>query len=185
VTGSELKIMDLVTAEELGPGGIGELWFRGPNVMRGYLHRAEATAATVTGDGWCRTGDIATIDQDGFLHIIDRLKELIKYKGFHVAPTELEGVLLSHPGIADAAVVASPDPEAARSPRPISSRRATPIRWRWPRRSSATWPSAWRPPYKRVRRYQFIEAISRTPSGKVIRRALIERERRAAGIAVT
>jgi acyl-CoA synthetase (AMP-forming)/AMP-acid ligase II len=179
VAGSQVKLVDVASGEELGPGGTGELWFRGPNVMRGYLNRPEATAATVTGDGWCRTGDIARIDQDGFLHIVDRLKELIKYKGFHVAPAELEAVLLSHPGIADAAIVASPDPEAGEVPKAFLVAKA------------ATDPQALAnevlaymatrvAPYKRVRRYEFIDAIPRTPSGKIIRRALIERERRAA-----
>src|SRR3954451_18183637 len=85
--------------------------------MKGYLHNAGATAATLTDDGWCRTGDIATVDADGFVRIVDRLKELVKYKGWQIAPAELEAVLCSHPFVADAAVVASPDPEAGEVPK--------------------------------------------------------------------
>jgi acyl-CoA synthetase (AMP-forming)/AMP-acid ligase II len=170
VAGSELNIVDLVTAEELGPGGTGELWFREPNVMRGYLNRPEATAATVTGDGWCRTGDIATIDQDGCLHIVDRLKELIKYKAFHVAPAELEAVLLSPPGIADAAVAASPDPQAGEVPKDflVAKGGTDPEALA---KEVLAYMAARVAPYKRVRRHEFTEAIPRTPSGENIRRA--------------
>jgi acyl-CoA synthetase (AMP-forming)/AMP-acid ligase II len=183
VAGGEVKLVHVVTGEELGPGGTGELWFRGPNVMRGYLNRAQATAQTVTDDGWCRTGDIATIDEDGFLRIVDRLKELIKYKGFHVAPAELEAVLLSHPGVADAAVVASPDAEAGEVPKAflVAKHEAD-------REALATEVLAYMAervaPYKRVRRYEFVDAIPRTPSGKIVRRTLIERERGAAAVGV-
>jgi acyl-CoA synthetase (AMP-forming)/AMP-acid ligase II len=119
VAGAELRIVDPASGAELGAGEPGELWFRGPNVMKGYLHNPEATAATISDDGWCRTGDIGQVDADGFVQIVDRLKELIKYKGYHVAPAELEAVLISHPLIADAAVVASPDEEAGEVPKAI------------------------------------------------------------------
>jgi acyl-CoA synthetase (AMP-forming)/AMP-acid ligase II len=184
VAGGELKLVDPLTGAELEVGGAGELWFRGPNVMRGYLNRPEATAATVTADGWCRTGDVGRIDGEGLLYIVDRLKELIKYKGFHVAPAELEAVLVSHPLIADAAVVASPDPEAGEVPKAFLVLKGD----RDPEAVAAevlSYLAERVAPYKRVRRYEFVESIPRTPSGKIVRRTLIERERGAAGVAAT
>jgi acyl-CoA synthetase (AMP-forming)/AMP-acid ligase II len=181
VAGAELRIVDPASGAELGAGEVGELWFRGPNVMKGYLHNPAATAATISDDGWCRTGDIGQVDRDGFVQIVDRLKELIKYKAYHVAPAELEAVLSSHPLIADAAVVASPDEEAGEVPKAFLVLRD----------QQTTDPEAVAKqvlayvaeqvaPYKRVRRYAFVEAIPRTPSGKIVRRGLIERERSAA-----
>jgi acyl-CoA synthetase (AMP-forming)/AMP-acid ligase II len=94
----------------------GELWIRGPQVMRGYLGRERATAATVDEEGWLHTGDLVRFDDDGNLFIVDRLKELIKYKGFQVAPAELEALLLTHPDVRDVAVVRGEDPEAGEIP---------------------------------------------------------------------
>ncbi len=178
VTGAELKIVDPATGGELRAGERGELWFRGPNVMKGYLHNAQATAATLTADGWCRTGDVAYVDDDGFLWIVDRLKELIKYKGYHVAPAELEAVLISHPLVADAAVVASPDEEAGEVPKAFLVLKDVPDPQAVVEQVLAH--AAERvAPYKRVRRYEIVDAVPRTPSGKIVRRGLIERERAA------
>jgi acyl-CoA synthetase (AMP-forming)/AMP-acid ligase II len=147
--------------------------------MKGYLHNAQATAATLTDEGWCRTGDVAQVDEDGFVSIVDRLKELIKFKGYHVAPAELEAVLISHPLVTDAAVVASPDEEAgevpkaflvvkdAEDPEAVAEQVMAYVAERVA-------------PYKRVRRYEIVETVPRTPSGKIVRRGLIERERSAA-----
>ena len=181
VAGAEMKVVDPAGGRELGLGERGELWFRGPNVMKGYLHNAEATAATLTHDGWCRTGDVAQIDADGFLSIVDRLKELIKYKGYHVAPAELEAVLLSHPLIADAAVVASPDEDAGEVPKAFlvlkdaSDPEAT-------AQEVMAYVAERVAPYKRVRRHEIVDAVPRTPSGKIVRRGLIERERSAPAV---
>jgi acyl-CoA synthetase (AMP-forming)/AMP-acid ligase II len=98
------------------PGEEGELWVRGPQVMKGYLNNPDATAETLTEDGWLRTGDLAIIDADGFMFIRDRLKELIKYKGFQVAPAEVEAALIAHEGVVDAAVIGKPDEEAGEAP---------------------------------------------------------------------
>lgn len=117
VANTEVRIVDPETGEDLSFGEPGELWVRGPQVMKGYLNNPEATSATIDADGWLRTGDIATIDDDGFVAIVDRLKELIKVKGFQVAPAELEALLLTHPAIVDAAVVGVPDEEAGEVPR--------------------------------------------------------------------
>ncbi len=94
---------------------------RGPQVMKGYLNRPDATAGAVDADGWLRTGDIGYVDEDGDFYIVDRLKEMIKYKAYQVAPAELEAVLLAHPAVADAAVTPSPDEEAGEVPKASSS----------------------------------------------------------------
>jgi acyl-CoA synthetase (AMP-forming)/AMP-acid ligase II len=100
----DMKITDVESGEELGAGEEGELWCRGPNVMKGYINNPTATAETIV-DGWLRTGDVGIVDEDGYLTITDRLKELIKYKGYQVPPATLEALLLTHPAVADAAVI--------------------------------------------------------------------------------
>jgi len=178
VAGSELRVVDPATGEDVDGGEPGELWYRGPNVMKGYLHNPGATAATLTEDGWCRTGDIARVDEQGFVRIVDRLKELIKYKAYQVAPAEIEAVLLSHPLVADAVVVASPDEEAGEVPKAFLVLKdgvepegtVTEVLAHVAERVA---------PYKRIRRYELIDAVPRTPSGKIIRRGLLERERAA------
>lgn len=117
IPNTECRIVDPETGDDQDVGGVGELWVRGPQVMKGYLNNVEATDITIDGEGWLKTGDIATIDADGHVTIVDRLKELIKYKGFQVAPAELEALLLTHPAIADAAVIGIPDQEAGETPR--------------------------------------------------------------------
>jgi acyl-CoA synthetase (AMP-forming)/AMP-acid ligase II len=181
VAGAEIRITDPASGTERDAGQPGELWFRGPNVMKGYLHNAEATAATVGPGGWCRTGDVAQVDTDGFVRIVDRVKELIKYKGYQVAPAELEAVLISHPLVADAAVVASPDEEAGEVPKAflvLKDNQAT------DREGAAqeimAYVTGQVAHYKRVRRYEFVESIPRTSSGKIVRRELAERERASA-----
>ena len=114
VPGTETRIVDPETGEDADRG---ELWVRGPQVMQGYLNNDEATAETITEDGWLRTGDIAESDGDGFLTIVDRLKELIKYKGYQVPPAELEAILIAHPAVADCAVIGVPDEEAGEIPK--------------------------------------------------------------------
>jgi acyl-CoA synthetase (AMP-forming)/AMP-acid ligase II len=181
VAGAEMRIVDPASGAELGTGELGELWFRGPNVMKGYLHDAEATASTLGDDGWCRTGDVGRVDTEGFVEIVDRLKELIKYKGYQVAPAELEAVLISHPLITDAAVVASPDEDAGEVPKAflVVKEGTDPER---AAKEVMAYLAERVAPYKRVRRYEFIEAIPRTPSGKIVRRGLIARERLGAPV---
>ena len=100
--------MDVESGESLPPNRVGELWIRGPSVMQGYLRREEATAAALVADDsgrrWLRTGDLCYVDSHGLVHVVDRIKELIKYKAYQVAPAELEDVLAAHPDIHDAAV---------------------------------------------------------------------------------
>ncbi|KAG6753191.1 hypothetical protein POTOM_043238 [Populus tomentosa] len=112
----EAKIVDPLTGEAVGPGKRGELWLRGPSIMKGYVGDEKATAETLDSEGWLKTGDLCFFDSEGFLYIVDRLKELIKYKAYQVPPVELEQLLLSNPEIADAAVIPYPDEEAGQIP---------------------------------------------------------------------
>lgn len=169
---TECKIIDPASGEELGTHQQGELWLRGPQIMKGYLNRPDATAATIDGEGWLRTGDIGYADEDGHFYIVDRLKEMIKYKAMQVAPAELEAILLSHPDVADAAVIPSPDEEAGEVPKAFVVRRrdVTPD-------ALMAYVAERVAPHKKIRRLEFIEAVPKTASGKILRRVLIERER--------
>ena len=117
VAGSECKVVDITTGEELGPQSDGEILIRGPQVMKGYLNNPAATTQILDDDGWLHTGDIGHADADGDFYVVDRLKELIKYKGYQVPPAELEAILLTHPAVADAAVIANPDEDAGEVPK--------------------------------------------------------------------
>jgi len=162
---------------ELGPKQEGEIWVRGPQVMKGYFHQVEATAQTVDAQGWLHTGDIGYVDEDGYLYVVDRLKELIKYKGLQVAPAELEGLLLSHPAVADAAVIGSPDEEAGEVPKAfvVLKGQATP-------EEIMAFVAERVAPHKKVRRVEVVGEIPKALSGKILRRVLIERERAQARV---
>lgn len=166
------KIVDLDTGAELGPDQKGEICVRGPQVMKGYLNRPEATANTVDAEGWLRTGDIGYADEEGHFFIVDRLKELIKYKGFQVAPAELEAILLSHPAIRDAAVIPSPDEEAGEVPKAfIVLKTETDID------ELLDYVAERVAPHKKIRKVEIVDQIPKTASGKILRRVLKERER--------
>jgi acyl-CoA synthetase (AMP-forming)/AMP-acid ligase II len=166
------KIVDLETGVELGPCREGELWIQGPQVMKGYLNRPEATAHTIDQEGWLHTGDIGYADEEGHFFIVDRAKELIKYKGFQVAPAELEAVLLSHPMIADAAVIPLPDEEAGEVPKAFVVLKGEAVA-----EEIKEFVSERVAPYKKIRELEFIEQIPKSPSGKILRRVLVQRER--------
>jgi acyl-CoA synthetase (AMP-forming)/AMP-acid ligase II len=121
VPNTECRILDVSTGEEVVAGEPGELCIRGPQVMKGYLNNPQATALTIDRDGWLHTGDVALLEEDGALRIVDRIKELIKYKGYPIAPAELEAVLLTHPAIVDAAVIPLPDELAGEIPIDMNS----------------------------------------------------------------
>jgi acyl-CoA synthetase (AMP-forming)/AMP-acid ligase II len=140
--------------------------------MKGYLNKPEATAACLTADGWFKTGDVAVADDEGWYRIVDRVKELIKYKGLQVAPAELEAHLLGHPAIADAAVIPVPDAEAGEVPKAFVVARV-PISAEEVMQYIADRVS----PYKKVRQVEFVDTIPKSPSGKILRRLLVERER--------
>ena len=117
VASLECRIVDVGSGADVNPGERGELWMRGPNIMKGYLNNDDATRAMLDEDGWLRTGDVATVDADGYFTIVDRLKELIKYKGFQVAPAELEALIITHPQVTDVAVIPVADEEAGEVPK--------------------------------------------------------------------
>lgn len=171
---TEGKIVDPTSGAELEAGKQGEVWIRGPQVMKGYLNRPEATAEILDDDGWLHTGDLGYADADGNFTIVDRLKELIKYKGFQVAPAELEALLLSHPAVADVAVVPSRDEDAGEVPKAfvVLSQEATPAELMAHVAERVA-------PYKKVRRLEFVDQIPKSATGKILRRVLVEQERGA------
>ncbi|MGH9102185.1 MAG: AMP-binding protein [Acidimicrobiales bacterium] len=174
IPNTEARVVDIETGDDLGPGGDGEIWVRGPQVMSGYLGGGGEAAGTVDAEGWFRTGDVGHLDDDGYVYVVDRAKELIKYKGFQVAPAELEAILLSHPSVADAAVVPSPDDEAGEVPKAFVVAAEG-----FDERSVLDFVASQVAPHKRVRKIELVEQIPKSPSGKVLRRDLIARERAA------
>ncbi|MFJ2392734.1 4-coumarate--CoA ligase family protein [Streptomyces sp. NPDC087843] len=171
IAGTEMRIVSLDDPDqELGVGEAGEIVIRGPQVMKGYLGRPDATAEMIEPDGWLHTGDVGYVDADGWLFVVDRVKELIKYKGFQVAPAELEALLLTHPGIADAAVVGVYNEDNNEVPH------AHVVRQRFATELSAgevmMYVAERVAPYKRVRGVTFVEEVPRAASGKILRREL-------------
>lgn len=172
---TEMRIVDPATLQDVAEGtdvtdgADGELWIRGPQVMRGYLKNPAATELTLDSQGWLHTGDIGHVDADGHVFVVDRLKELIKYKGFQVAPAELEAVLLTHPDVADAAVVGTPDPDAGEVPsafvvvRPGASVDQENIK---------SFVAGQVASFKQIRHVTFVESIPKSASGKILRRLL-------------
>ena len=172
LSNTEGRIVDPVSGEDVPAGEPGELWARGPQVMPGYLGNDDATAATLVEGGWLRTGDIATADADGWITITDRLKELIKVRGYQVAPAELEALLLTHPSVTDSCVIPIPDEEAGERPKAFVVLRdpVTPDAIiAWMRERSA--------PHKRLAAVEVLDEIPKSASGKILRRVLVERER--------
>lgn len=166
------RIIDVVSQQDLGIDCDGEIWVKGPQLMKGYLNNPEETSKLIDKDGWLHTGDVGKVDKDGYLAVSDRIKELIKYKGFQVAPAELEGILLQHPAVADAAVIPSPNAESGEIPLAVVVRKAAVteselIDFVAERVTS----------YKRVRAVEFADEIPKTPSGKILRRILVEKHR--------
>lgn len=179
----ECRIVDPATGAEIdlpvaGTSAPGELWCKGPNVMIGYLGDPQATAEVLDGDGFLHTGDVATVTAEGYLTIVDRVKELIKYKGYQVPPAELEAVLLSHPGIADAAVIGVQDVTGEEVPKafvvlqPGFDVTAHDVMMFVADRVA---------PHKKIRQVAFLEAIPKSAAGKILRKDLREAERAGAG----
>ncbi|MGW0731369.1 4-coumarate--CoA ligase family protein [Streptomyces sp. NPDC002851] len=173
IPGTEMRLVSLDDpGRDAAPGERGEIAIRGPQVMKGYLGRPDATAEMIDADGWLYTGDIGQVDDEGWLFVVDRVKELIKYKGYQVAPAELEALLLTHDGIADAAVIGvyEPDgteiPKAYVVPQPGSSLKADEVMAYVAERVA---------PYKKIRRVEFIATVPRAASGKILRRQLRDR----------
>jgi acyl-CoA synthetase (AMP-forming)/AMP-acid ligase II len=169
VPNTEARLVDPETGEDAADGEEGEIWVRGPQVMRGYLNNEEATAEALVGDDWLRTGDIGRIDAEGFLFIVDRLKELIKYKGHQVPPAELEAVLVSHPKVKDAGVIGVPMEDGGESPKAfvVTDDGVDP-------EELIAYVAERVAPYKRIRDIEFVDEIPKSASGKILRRVLRE-----------
>ncbi|XXG89094.1 hypothetical protein AAC387_Pa12g1179 [Persea americana] len=167
----EAKIVEPDTGITLSPGKPGELWIRGPLIMKGYIGDEAATALTINSGGWLKTGDLCYIDDDGFLFVVDRLKELIKYKGYQVPPAELEHLLLSHPEIIDAAVIPYPEEEAGQVPMAFVVRQPQST---LSEAEVIDFVAKQVAPYKKIRRVSFPISIPRNPSGKILRKDLIK-----------
>lgn len=172
IGGAEARIVSPETGVDVRGGEPGEVWIRAPFVMRGYFENAAATAQTIDAEGWLHTGDIARVDADGDFWIVDRVKELIKYKAFQIAPAELEAVVLRHPSVADCAVYPQADEEAGEIPKAAVVIRAG---------STLTevdlieFVAQHVNPQKRLRAVQFVDAIPKSASGKILRRLLVQR----------
>jgi acyl-CoA synthetase (AMP-forming)/AMP-acid ligase II len=168
------KIVSLDTGQELAAGEVGELVVRGPQVMKGYWKRPEETKECLSEDGWLLTGDIGWLDEDGYLYLLERKKEMIKYKGYQVAPAELEAVLHEHPAVLDAAVIPKPHLEGGEIPKAFVVLRegyqASP-------EELMAFVAEKVAPYKKIRELEYVTEIPKTASGKILRRELIERER--------
>jgi acyl-CoA synthetase (AMP-forming)/AMP-acid ligase II len=170
IPNTECRLINPETGEDAAPGDRGELWIRGPQVMKGYLNNPQATASTVDTEGWLHTGDVAIVDDQGRYTVVDRVKELIKYKGYQVAPAELEAVLIGHPEIADAAVIGVPDKESGeelpkafvvRSPGSELTEEAV-----------MEYMAGKVAPHKKIRFVEFIDAVPKSSAGKILRKDL-------------
>jgi acyl-CoA synthetase (AMP-forming)/AMP-acid ligase II len=173
VSNAACKLIDTETGAEINPPAeglseTGELLFKGPNVMAGYLNNEKATRETIDDDGWLHTGDLARVDANGCVYIVDRLKELIKYKGYQVPPAELEAVLLSHPAIADAAVIGVNDAEGEEVPKAFVVKQSEDLS----EDEVIEFVAGQVAPYKKVRQVEFIGAIPKSASGKILRKDL-------------
>ncbi|MHC5262933.1 4-coumarate--CoA ligase family protein [Streptomyces sp. UC4497] len=171
IASTEMRIVSLDDpAKDVAPGEPGEVLIRGPQVMKGYLGRPDATADMIDAEGWLHTGDVGRVDADGWLFVVDRVKELIKYKGFQVAPADLEAVLLAHEGIADAAVIGVLDDDGNEVPKAFVVRTDPALG----ADAVMAYVAERVAPYKKIRRVAFIDGVPRAASGKILRRELRE-----------
>ncbi|HEY3925785.1 MAG TPA: AMP-binding protein [Acidothermaceae bacterium] len=166
--GTQARVVDPVTLRDATESG--ELWIRGPQVMRGYLDNPVATDDAIVDGGWLRTGDAVRIDESGTVWVVDRLKEIIKYKGYQIAPAELEAVLREHPLVVDVAVIGVADTVAGEIPKAFVVRNDIDLT----DAALIAWCAERVAPYKRPRAVEFVESIPRSTSGKVLRRILRE-----------
>ncbi|MFE2498912.1 4-coumarate--CoA ligase family protein [Streptomyces scopuliridis] len=174
---TEMRVVALDDPEkDLDPGAEGEILMRGPQVMKGYLGRPDATAELIDGAGWVHTGDVGRVDAEGWLFVVDRVKELIKYKGFQVAPAELEALLLTHERIADAAVIGVQDEDGNEVPKAYIVRQSGADVLT--EEDVMAFVAERVAPYKKVRRVAFVGGVPRAASGKILRRELRDREAR-------
>jgi acyl-CoA synthetase (AMP-forming)/AMP-acid ligase II len=173
--GMEVQVADVESGEPLAQGLPGEICMRGPNRMVGYWNNADATAATIDADGWLHSGDIGYVDEDGYWYVVDRVKELIKYNAYQVAPAELEAVLVTHPMVADCAVIPAPDAEAGEVPKAFVVTKGEVTA-----EEIMDFVAARVAPFKKIRQVEFIDQIPKSASGKILRRILAQKDRAGA-----
>jgi len=185
VPGCEARIVDVHSGKDLPAGREyeGELWMKGPNVMQGYLGKPAATAATITPDGWLKTGDLVSADEHGRFFVVDRLKELIKCKGFQVAPAELEGLLLEQPTIADCAVIPLPHERHGEVPKAFVVRADTPEGAALTEEDVKAALAPHVAEYKHLHAVEFVDIIPKSAAGKILRRVLRTQEAEKAAAA--
>jgi acyl-CoA synthetase (AMP-forming)/AMP-acid ligase II len=177
IPNTEVKIVDVATGLDVGKHQEGELLIRGPQIMKGYLNRPQETADSIDGEGWYHTGDVGYVDDEEWFYIVDRTKELIKYKGMQVAPAELEALLLTHAAVLDAAVIRKADEEAGEVPKAFIVLRPDDTSRALGAESLMAWVAGRVAPHKRIRHVEFIDQIPKSASGKILRRVLMDRER--------
>ncbi|KAI3754660.1 hypothetical protein L1987_54447 [Smallanthus sonchifolius] len=165
----QAKVVDNVSGLCSSPGTIGELWLRGPGIMKEYLKNVEASCSTIDKDGWLHTGDIVYFDRQGYLYVVDRVKDVIKYKGFQIAPADLEDVLVSHPDIDDAAVIGRMDEEAGEVPMAFVVKKP---KAKITQYDVIDFVAKQVAPYKKVKKVQFVNSIPKSAAGKILRREL-------------
>jgi len=171
IRNEECQIVDVDTQQPLGPNQRGELWVRGPQVMKGYLNNLEATANAIDREGWYHTGDIVSADEEGYFYVVDRIKELIKCNGYSIAPAELEAVLLSHPAIADACVIPSPHPSSGEVPKAFVV-----LKSEIKPEQIIEFVAGQVASHKRIRRLEIVDKIPKSAAGKILRRLLVQQE---------
>jgi acyl-coenzyme A synthetase/AMP-(fatty) acid ligase len=159
------------TGNEVGHGEPGELVMHGPQFMQGYWKEPQATAAVLR-DGWYWSGDIVTRDEQDFFYVLDRRKEMIKYKGFPVAPAEVEALLLEHPAVRDCGVIGRPDPSAGEIPAAFIVVHEGQVPCDKLKEDLCSFVAANLTHYKQPREIHFVDSVPRTASGKILRREL-------------
>ncbi|SDC36878.1 Acyl-CoA synthetase (AMP-forming)/AMP-acid ligase II [Geodermatophilus telluris] len=167
---TECRLVDPSTGEDAAPGERGELWVRGPQVMKGYLNNEKATRETLDDEGWLHTGDVAIVDENGCYTVVDRVKELIKYKGYQVAPAELEAVLVNNPAIADAAVIGVKDADSGEELPKAFVVRAPGAEIS--EQEVMDYAAERLAPHKKIRAVEFIEQVPKSAAGKILRKDL-------------
>jgi acyl-CoA synthetase (AMP-forming)/AMP-acid ligase II len=172
---TEMRVVDPESGRDVPAGEAGELLSRGPQVMAGYLGRPDATAAMIDAGGWLHSGDLGRVDAEGNVFVIERLKELIKVNALQVAPAELEALLVTHPAVADAAVLPRPDARCGEVPVAVVAAAGA-----LDPGALMSWVAQRVAPHKRIRDVRIVDAIPRGPSGKILRRALAPAVREAA-----
>lgn len=171
ISNCQAKIVDPVTGTALPPFSQGELWLRGPTIMKGYVGDEGATAAVLDTEGWLKTGDLCYVDGEGFLFFVDRIKELIKYKAYQIAPVELENLIHSHSDVLEAVVIPYPDEEAGQVPMAFVVRRPDSTISESILKDFIAKQVA---PFKKIRRVSFISSIPKNAQGKMLRKELIK-----------